>query len=1186
MKFFHKNNGSVTVLLSLLLLPVLLFSMLSVDLVKIYGARIISKDACDLTLNTAMANFEQKLYDAYGLLSTSANTEELSNNLAKYYENTINAMNIGIDEDDLYVKNIIEDVKNLISGNNSKSINFNNLIRLNCVEFEASGIKGSELYNPEVTKRQVIEYMKYRGPVCITNNFLQKIKVFKDLPKHQKVLEAKSNYDMELSDLEKLCKELYNLLLNYKKVEKEIIDYNIQCYIDESLEGTDDYLGIKDIVKLIYGIYLNKEIKYTSNISDYYNTDYLGIKSFLEENISKIVEDIENIENSDLSECQKLIDYYYEINNNLNNLLIIKKYNKELKSKFNEYKESLILEHEIDEDKRKKKAEEKGREFVPSENYMLISAINEYDDLITFINSNENKLDKYINDLKDKKQNIENIVKQNLVCLNKYIIKKYKKVNDAIIKLENIIKKINYIKNNKLSNLKKLSNHWKENIDNLSSGQIKSNFNSQYYNSHSIIKKENLEQLIKICNLNKEKFKLHAKNIESIKFYNYSLCKENLSKLISKKINSSKNVEIANKHYITNVSNYKINEIYIYNNSVDNLVFIKNIKETKFYTFLSNMFKNNNTNNINSYKEKAKSKKNIVLNKVHKLFDDCSDDKKHINNNQVPIEGDLYKDLATVLIQNMNNNNVEKINNINKDLDVGNNNKTKEFIKSFNNKSNNKASIINGLEKYFSSMGEGIRDNLYLTEYITNMFSCRTTNLKESIIEKSLSGNEFNDKNNYLFGLEQEYILWGKKGSDTNNNLIYTTSAIFGLRYILNTIYAYSDAEIRAWVLSVAVSLAGWTGFGIPIVENVLILVLSLGETSIDIYKLVNGEDVVVYKTFNTWHIKPSTLIKDTAIEISKTVVEKCIDELTNKVEQLVESYSDKKMEELGDTVDSYTEQLANEISINITNSIIMPVYSKIKQSTNSYISGDLDENSRIIDSINEIYEDLIKRLEDEPDGLIKKVKLIILDYFMKNELNNLITRIDNKFIQFAKGNDTSDLENFIQKLILEKTQILTEKTKELIFENGYNKIKQKLKCRVCNIKEDFKTNVEEAIDDFYNQIGSSKENLKFDDNKKESFYDNYLITLNYKEYVKLFFLCGIVMGNVDEYMARMMDLIKLNISQQNTGEEEFLLKDQYTMIKVSCKTAVRTTFLNSRFCKSAQKNNIFYTKCYDVFGY
>lgn len=1186
MNFFHKNNGSVTVFLSLLLLPVLLFSMLSVDFVKIYGARIITKDACDLTLNTAMANYEQKLYDVYGLLSTSVNTEELSNNLVKYYENTINAMNVEIDENDAYIKSIIKDVKNIISGDSNKNINFNNLIRLNCVEFETSGVKGSEIYNPEVVKRQVIEYMKYRGPACITNNFLQKIKVFKDLPKHQKVLEAKINYDLELADMEKLCKELYELLLDYKKLEKEVVDYNIQFYIDESLEGTDSFFGIKDIVKIIYGIYLNDEIKYTTKINNYCDRDYLDMKSFLEKIIPKIVKDVEYIENSDLSECEKLIDYYYKINNNLDNLLLIEQYEDMLSSKFYDYKQLLIVQHQTLEDIRRKKAKERGEKFIPSENYMLLNAIDEHDNLVSLLNNNKTKLDKYINNLKDKYRVIEDIVEENLVHLNTYMIDKYEKVNNTIKQLNDIINKLNYIKNGKLKNLTELSNQWKRDIDNLSSGQIKDNFNSQYYSSSPIIKKENLEQLLNMCSSNRNKYKLHAKNIEDIKLYNYSLCKKNLSKSIIKKINTLDNIHLNDTYLVTKYCIQKLDKIFIHNYLIDNLASINNVKKTKFYIFLSNMFNFNDSKKVSTYKENTKSQKNLVVNKVYSLFNDCNKEKNNINNNIIPTQGDLYKDLATVILNNINNNKIEDINNVNRDLYIGNNNKTKEFLKNFNTKSSNKVSIINGLAKYFSSKGEVVRDNLYLTEYITNMFSCRTTNLENSMIENSLSGNEFNEKNNYLLNLEQEYILWGKKGDNTNNNLMYTTSAIFGLRYMLNTIYAYSDAEIRAWVLSVAVALAGWTGFGIPVVENVLILVISLGETSLDIYKLTNGEDVVVYKTYNTWHVKPSNIIKDTAIKISKTVVEKCIDDLTNKVEQLTESYSEKKMAELSNTVDEYTELLANEISVSITNSIVMPVYTKIKQSTNCYISGDLDENVMMVNNTNRIYEDLRSRIEGEQSGLVKNVKLMVLDYFIKNELNDLITKIDNKFIQCAKGDNVADVESFVQKIMSEKTHILTEKAKELVFVSGYNKIKQKLKSRICSIKEDFKTNVGKAIDDFYNQIGSSKECFKLENDKMALFCDNYLITLNYKEYIKLFFLCGFVRGNGDEYLARMMDLVKLNISQQNIDDEDFLLRNQYTMVKVSCKTAVKTTFINSRYSKSAVNNNIFYTKCFDIFGY
>lgn len=181
---------------------------------------------------------------------------------------------------------------------------------------------------------------------------------------------------------------------------------------------------------------------------------------------------------------------------------------------------------------------------------------------------------------------------------------------------------------------------------------------------------------------------------------------------------------------------------------------------------------------------------------------------------------------------------------------------------------------IGGLAK--KAAGEGL-ENLYLMEYITEMFSCYTCDKEYSkgevneIKPETLSGIAISPENNVFYRSEAEYILWGS--NDMHKNHLYTNSLLFGTRFTLNSIYAFRDAEIKAATFTAASAIAGWTGFGIPVVQTVLILSLSLAESVNDVNELLDGKAVAVYKTQETWKLKPSgivSMLEDGAEELAK----------------------------------------------------------------------------------------------------------------------------------------------------------------------------------------------------------------------------------------------------------------------------------------------------------------------------
>jgi len=147
--------------------------------------------------------------------------------------------------------------------------------------------------------------------------------------------------------------------------------------------------------------------------------------------------------------------------------------------------------------------------------------------------------------------------------------------------------------------------------------------------------------------------------------------------------------------------------------------------------------------------------------------------------------------------------------------------------------------LASKLEKYAKNM----RDEIYINEYILGTFK------DEVEIEDASSDNKIKDT---LFNKgEVEYILAGDSSESQNHVII--KGEILLIRFGMNTLYVYSDSNKRLQALEIATSLAGFTGFGIPVVQNMIMCAWGMGEAIVDIGDLYKGKRVPFIKTAQTW---------------------------------------------------------------------------------------------------------------------------------------------------------------------------------------------------------------------------------------------------------------------------------------------------------------------------------------------
>jgi len=195
--FINNAKGAVTVFVTLLLIPAILVSGTAVDLARIHTARSIVQDANQLAANSVLTQYNALLYDLYGLF--------------------------GVADDDPILGQLLDEYINVSIFGESKQDRSLGTLQL----FYGSDITleeplfadGKNLRNEDVLRRQIEEYMKFRGPVIIVQDMLELLgsSTFKE---DTEVIGDKLEIESALADLYEKYKELYDAIIAADKCDQ------------------------------------------------------------------------------------------------------------------------------------------------------------------------------------------------------------------------------------------------------------------------------------------------------------------------------------------------------------------------------------------------------------------------------------------------------------------------------------------------------------------------------------------------------------------------------------------------------------------------------------------------------------------------------------------------------------------------------------------------------------------------------------------------------------------------------------------------------------------------------------------------------------------------------------------------------------------------------------------------------
>lgn len=189
--FCKKHEGTIAVFLTLILIPTFIFSGVMIDGSRILASKNLISGAGDLAMNAALSNYHEQLNETYGLLAMANTAEEVESILQDFFEASLNAS--GVSREDF-----------------GKA-----LVYLELTEggFSASNIVDTEIYQTEVFKQEVLEYMKYRAPVTLVSRAMEgKVGELETMAEERAAADAELKFEKELNDVQKLLDELNELV--------------------------------------------------------------------------------------------------------------------------------------------------------------------------------------------------------------------------------------------------------------------------------------------------------------------------------------------------------------------------------------------------------------------------------------------------------------------------------------------------------------------------------------------------------------------------------------------------------------------------------------------------------------------------------------------------------------------------------------------------------------------------------------------------------------------------------------------------------------------------------------------------------------------------------------------------------------------------------------------------------------
>lgn len=777
MKFFCKNKGTISVFLTIILVPVLLLGGLTTDAARICMSKAVISDAGEMAMNAGLAQYNEELHDEYGLLVMDRSPEAMESDLEKFFNGSLNGTGMPGEED------------------------YKKILDLLTKKFDAINVQGSEIYQTEVEKQQILEYMKYRAPVCLTELVVEKIK---ELKNSKKMAEAMKK-QMEFSEAMEDCH-------NEFQKAKEALD---------TLNGVIDHMQSQAV---------GQELSRTKE-------EYENIVSNALLMWAAIQEYDDRLKECDWRKMEGTVDQFLRTTKNIDWSTPF------AEATFNGYMSGKYYVNTIDAMGGIGKLTENDGQEQSSDN--LEELKNEYDKRVA-------ELKKYPKLLLDYAQ----------MCIDEHS-GKLKGYLDSADSAEDAAKtacdRLAAVKK-KLKKAKEAFDGWEK-----ANGELKGAGNDTgsmdadvklyrdfFYSSNGNGKAdfEELDSLISDTEQNQEYFHKLKDVLKGEKFWEQSIAVVPASDQYEEYKDAADSCMKGTKaEYVNDIKRIRDSEYFpdhYKHKDISEAGASKSISGHPFYKRLQEYCRESNKEDSQQEQNEANGR----LEESKKAGEEAN-------------KADDYPDFKWSSIGELPSSKVgkdaskaeEQLTDLNASGDVNNSSARKETTKKFQESMD---AAVSFLDKVDEIVSKGL-ENLYISEYAMQMFSYYTVNKKDGQDRPEgeiigISGYKLSEHAAYQ--AECEYILWGK--DESKINVLNTVMMIFGIRLLFNSFFAFTDHEIDGIAFAMATTIAGgWAPYLVPIIKVVIKLGFAGVETASDITKIKQGYGVVLIKKTDSWATAP-----------------------------------------------------------------------------------------------------------------------------------------------------------------------------------------------------------------------------------------------------------------------------------------------------------------------------------------
>ena len=1202
-KFFSKTKGVVSVFLVIILVPMMVISALFVDASRVQLAGSVAASAGDLTLNTALTDYDSLLKDMYGLFATAQDTDDLYEKLEDYYKTCITSAGVSSTDADSYVNQIMSQL-GLVADNK----NTNDILNMEVTDFTVSKRSDTSLANASILKDQVVNFMKYRAPINTGLGFLSSLNSFTTLSKQTELVDKRTEYYKEQQTVMEAAQSAWKYINEYNKsgfvsdgdyfsnMKNNFDEYeneykNLAKKVIKDLYDTQSYSGftnysyyigeenikINDEEKEVAVFYTNSDK--TSKLDTYDKlSDYSNEKKATAENIKGRLVDYYNSYN-DLKKAENNLPEYNGNTYGLQFLVQINRKNlyenwvfamKTLYEKYSKLKNA----YENAATNASGKSVTEDYYTICDENsahqlsYYYEKYMNQFDALSgvfnTTISQYNSTLQGYANNADTNTEATANRVTELYNQINGYRAT----IQNAKNNIELAIPYLNDVKNKIKSDgsLKQKESDWKSSA---SSSELKNTTMAkqdlaEINNLSSYLKESDVDNLINRLNNIGSHLGDMLNEIDSYTFFNTPIGEisdySTFTYILSQNIGDDnlKNVSTDSTD-LENQANSWCNERFNIGSSVDvswenqsgtqaNLIKDK----LEFYSYLYTHFnvgevststeeKEENTSSdsgkalYNSIKDKAKSDAESKA-----TIPDAKSGNQISEQSDLPSSGSGGSETASASV-------------------TAGDNAAKDTSKSL-------SSMFSGLAEKIVDMATELRDNLYFSEYVMGMFSYDTIEKENEkqhpgTTVTSITNTSINSDNNFAYGSEIEYVIYGGSNSE---NLIKAYGSIYGIRLGFNLIYAFTSSEIRetAFAMATPISAATLGVIPAPLIQAGIIIGLACCESGLDLSNLREGEKVPLFKNKETWQLSVSGLInyaKGKVTEIVKETGTKIIDESQKKLS----GFLDMTDEELSKDINAKQEEISGYLG-NAYDTLIERHANTAIQKLTTLANNAIEEYAvnQSIDKVNYVSTALDNWIDEEGNGVDKStdisyiVKKQAVDYIKQNYIETVITAIEDAG-KDAQGN----VEDIAAELngVLSKVRIhITEEI---------NKAGSKVSEYKTQMIEEVKNSMSEGADKLKETLNSKIDGIFGNSNagvnlSKDN--DNTgvtsLLSFAYSDYLRLFLIIGLY-TNQEGVILRTADVIQVNMAKQ-PNRSGFKMSKASMYVELSATIQVKPTLL------------------------